>query len=231
MRRLGVSVYGAVCVVLAELLHTELWTADGPLYRATRGSKVVRWLADYPLPSQADAVGWAFMPVLQLANEDARIVALALAYHLARPGSETDPETLQHHDLGLGRVMDALAPQIEQARVELDVTAYQLHRLDEALLGATNELKQYEMAQRRSSVPHFEETLGRLFPELARDVTVAEEAASALDLVERVVMLRRRLTAVVQAAETALAAEREAAAAAARARPRWWQFWKRRPPA
>jgi hypothetical protein len=166
--------------------------------------------------------------VLQLANEDARIVALAIAYHLGRPGSETDPDTLQRHDLGLASVRTALAPYVDQARVELEVTPYQLHRIDEALLGTTNELKQYEMAQRRSTVPGFVDTLGRLFPELATDVTRAGDAdVSALDLVERVVMLRRRLSSTVREAEAALAAEREAAAASERAAPRWWQFWRR----
>jgi hypothetical protein len=166
------------------------------------------------------------MPVLQLANEDARILALAITYHLGRPGSETDPDTLQRHDLGLASVSTALASRVAQARVELEVTPYQLHRIDEALLGATNELKQYEMAQRRSSVPGFAQTLARLFPEL--DARAArDESTSALDLVERVVMLRRRLSSTVREAEAALAAEREAAVARERTAPRWWQFWRR----
>jgi len=168
------------------------------------------------------------MPLLQLANEDARIVALAINYHLGRPGSETDPDTLQRHDLGLASVRTALTPWLDQARVELEVTPYQLHRIDEALLGAANELKQYEMAQRRSSVPGFADTLGQLFPELAGAASrEAAESASALDLVERVVMLRRRLASTVREAEASLAAEREAGSAAPRGRRHWWQFWRR----
>ena len=156
------------------------------------------------------------MPVLQLGNEDTRIVALAVAYHLGRPGSETDPDTLQRHELGLGPLAARLRSGVEQARVELSVTPYQLHRLDEALLGTTNELKQYEMSQRRSTVPEFGEAIARLFPELAAD-------GSALDLVERVVLLRRRLRAAVGEAEAALAAEQAEAERARRAS--WW--WRR----
>jgi hypothetical protein len=168
------------------------------------------------------------VPLLQLANEDARILALAIAYHLGRPGSETDPETLQRHRFGLEPVGDALGPQLHEARVELDVTPYQLHRLDVALLGITNELKQYEMAHQRSSVPGFASSVRLLFPDLASDRT-ADDAPTALDLVERVVMLRRRLASSVRGAEAALTAEREASEAARRQRRRWWQFWRRGP--
>jgi hypothetical protein len=168
------------------------------------------------------------MPLLQLASEDARIVALAIAYHLGRPGSETDPDTLQRHQLGLEPVGDALGPQLHTAHAEVDVTPYQVHRLDEGLLGITNELKQYELAQHRSSVPGFASSMRVLFPELATG-SGAEDAPTALDLVERVVMLRRRLGMLVREAEAALAAERAAEQEARRTRRRWWQFWRRVP--
>jgi hypothetical protein len=171
------------------------------------------------------------MPVLQLSNEDARIIALAITYHLGRPGSETDPDTLQRHDLGLASIDASLGAVLDQARVELEVSPYQLHRIDEALLGTTNELKQYDMAQRRSSVPNFGASVARLFPELGADKAAdsddEEGASSALDLVERVVMLRRRLAASVREAQAALTAEREALEQSRRARHRWWQFWRR----
>jgi predicted nucleic acid-binding protein len=48
-RRLGVSAYDAAYVALAEVLNTQLWTADGRMYRATSGSRIVRWIADYPV--------------------------------------------------------------------------------------------------------------------------------------------------------------------------------------
>jgi len=171
------------------------------------------------------------MPLLSFRNEDARIVALAITYHLGRPGSETDPVTLQRHDLGLAPVGRALDPQLEMAEVRLELSPYQLHRLDEALLGVVNELKQYDMAHRHSSVPNFETAIGMLFPELTPEHEESEDVPGPLDLVTRVVMLRRRLADVVQQAQQELQAEREAAAAAAEAERRgtrrWWKPWQR----
>lgn len=167
------------------------------------------------------------MPILTLGEQDARIVALATTYHLGRPGSETDPDTLLRHDLGLGPVQAALTPQLGRAQATLQLTPYQLHRLDESLLGLTNELKQYELARRRSAVPGFEEAVGHLFPQLASNAD-GERDDSALDLVTHVVLLRRRLGATVAEAEVSLAAERAAAADAERAtRQPWWQRWLR----
>jgi hypothetical protein len=175
------------------------------------------------------------MPTLELPNDDARIVALAVRYHLARPGSETDRATLQRRDDGLRSVDAALVPQLANALVRLELTPYQLHRLDEGLLGVTNELKAYEMASRRSAVPGFADTLAALYPSLAPsaasegsdDATGEEE--DALDLVERVVALRRRLASAVADARAAMEREREQAALAAteakRAQRPWWRFW------
>jgi hypothetical protein len=170
------------------------------------------------------------MPTLQLPDEDARIVALAVAYHLGRPGSEVDPDTLRRHEIGLASVERTLTPQLGSAHVEIEVSPYQLHRIDEGLLGVTNELKAYEMADRRSVVSGFEAALARLFPALAEDAPDrADDAETALDLVERVVLLRRRLAGAVRGAEAAIAAEREAATRAAaearRAQRPWWRFW------
>ncbi|MFA7296018.1 MAG: hypothetical protein WC211_02385 [Dehalococcoidia bacterium] len=172
------------------------------------------------------------MPTLELPDDDARIVALAVRYHLARPGSETDRATLQRRDDGLLSVDAALVPQLGAAVARLDVTSYQLHRIDEGLLGVTNELKAYEMAQRRSAVPRFAETLTALYPSLAPGAASGDDAEAgddALDLVERVVALRRRLASAVRDAREAMEREREQAAAAAvearRAQRPWWRFW------
>ena len=163
------------------------------------------------------------MAILTLGEQDARIVALAVTYHLGRPGSETDPDTLLRHDLGLGPVQATLAPQIGRAQATLELSPYQLQRLDESLLGLTNELKQYELAQRRSAVPGFEEAISRLFPALAFTAD-GERDDSTLDLVTHVVLLRRRLGAAVAEAEATLAAERAATAEATRAaRQPWWR--------
>lgn len=172
------------------------------------------------------------MPTLQLANEDARIVALAITYHLGRPGSETDPTTIQRHEFGLGPVGRALASRLAEAHVSLELTPYQLHRLDEALLGITNELKQHELSHGRSAVPGFEAAIASLFPELRRseanggDRADDLDRATALDLVTSVVMLRRRLASTIAAAAAAIEAERLAALGAGRATHPWWRFWR-----
>ena len=158
------------------------------------------------------------MPKLSLRNDDARVVYLATVYHLGRPGSETDADTLERHRQGLGAVRDAMEPAIERAVVELDLSEYQLGRLGEALLGTVNELKQYEMAQGRSVVPGFTDAITRLFPELR------EEPGAALDLAGQAVMLRRRLDAAVSDANAAVEAARERQAEEqARTRRRWWR--------
>ena len=168
------------------------------------------------------------MPLLSFRNEDARIVALAITYHLGRPGSETDPTTLLHHDLGLTPVGRALDPQLAMAEVRLELTPYQVHRLDEALLGVVNELKQYDMSHRRSVVPNFETAIGLLFPELTPEHEGSEDVPGPLDLVGRVVMLRRRLAPVALEAKADIEAQQAAAAEAERiGKRRWWKPWAR----
>lgn len=154
------------------------------------------------------------MATFHLHLPDARLVALAIHYHLGRPGSETDAATLQRHSLGLGPVLDALEPQLDRATesgpIEVELSAYQVTRLGAALHGTVNELKQFGMADGRSAVPGFAEAFGRLFPEAAEG-----EALDALDLVPDAVGLRRRLDASVREAEAEVEAAREAAAAEA----------------
>ena len=167
------------------------------------------------------------MPLISLQNADARVAYLATVYHLGRPGSETDALTLERHPHGLGAVREAMEPAIERAVVELELSEYQLSRLGEALLGTVNELKQLEMAQGRSAVPGFAETIARLFPALG------DEPGAALDLARQAVMLRRRLDAAVGEANAAVEAARERQAEErARTRRPWWQrlarkLWRR----
>ena len=162
------------------------------------------------------------MPHLQLAALDGRLLALATVYHLGRPGSELDAATLERHDLGLASVQPAIAAQLDQAAVELDLTDYQLHRLGEALLGVINELKQFEMSEGRSVVPGFSAAVARLFPD-----ATAEEPGGALELVAHAMSLRRRLDAAIREASTSVEASRAAALeGASRARRPWWQRWR-----
>lgn len=161
------------------------------------------------------------MPLLQLRSDDARVVYLATVYHLGRPGSEIDPETMQRHDLGLRAVHEALREQLERAVAEIDVSPYQMVRLGEALLGTANELKQYGIASGRSVVPGFSETLHSLYPQ------TADDPGSAMDLVQHPVMLRNRMAQAIEDAQAQVEAAREAQEQQRRERGKWWQPWKR----
>jgi hypothetical protein len=156
------------------------------------------------------------MATLQLAHLDARLVFLALQYHLARPGSELDPETKQPAAQGLAGVARTLEPQLDRAVASIELNERQQERLGEAIAGTINELKAYALlsAGGRSAAPAFEATLKRLFPE------VAEEPEEATQLAGHLLGLRRRLAQATMAA----GAMNDAPAAARRPR---WQFWRR----
>jgi len=165
------------------------------------------------------------MTKLQFRNEDARIAYLATIYHLGRPGSETNPDTLQRHDLGLQAIHDEMLPNLEQAVVEIDASAFQIIKLNEALYGVTNELKQFSISEGRSTVPHFAETMHWLYPE------IVEEPGAAMDVVAHAVMLQRRLGGAVANAQADIAAGAGAPAETSGKgtsldRP-WWKFWSR----
>ncbi len=162
------------------------------------------------------------MASIQLQPTDARIVALAVVYHLGRPGSELDAATLRRHELGLGPLQSAIESQLGLAEAKLELSPYQLSRLGEAVLGTVNELKQHELSEGRSVVPGFAEALVRLFPEQA------SSEGGALDLASQGVLLRRRLDTAVREADAQLQAAREAQPeeASARRGP-WWKFWRR----
>ncbi|MCK9487440.1 MAG: hypothetical protein M0R73_12205 [Dehalococcoidia bacterium] len=161
------------------------------------------------------------MTLLQLRSEDARVVYLATIYHLGRPGSETDPDTLQRHDLGLRPIHDELVPRLNQAVVEIDASPYQVVRLGEALLGLVNELKQFALSNGHSMVPRFSETVREFYPE------TADDPGAAMDLVQHPVMLRNRMSYALEQAQADVDRAREEAEVERKSRPRWWQFWKR----
>jgi len=133
---------------------------------------------------------------LQLRQEDAQLVFLAVAYHLGRPGSELDPTTKQPVARGLAETSRVLQPQLPMAISTIELNQDQWRRLGSAILGSISELKAYPMLQprpdsegggRRSSVPGFDSTLRHFFPE------VEEDAGNAIDLAERLLLLKRRL--------------------------------------
>jgi hypothetical protein len=164
------------------------------------------------------------MPRLQLANRDARLVYLAMQYHLARAGAELDPRTQQPVERGLAVAARELEPQLDQAVATVELDEGQWRRLLEAVSGALNELKTYPLLDERprergggrhTVLPAFDAALRRLFPE------VEEEPDEATQLAGHLLALRRRLERAASSAEAE-------AGTAAPSRPRpWWRFWSR----
>jgi len=168
------------------------------------------------------------MPIttIQLPQEDARLVFLAVAYHLGRPGSELDPYTKQPVDHGLAEVAARLQPQLGGNAATIDLNQDQARRLLSGMLGTISELKSYPMLElragqdgRRSSVPGFDRTLLHLFPEVEEDAHLADDVA------ERMLLLRRRLD---EALAGLLATLEEAPEHAPKPNRRWWPFGGRR---
>ena len=133
---------------------------------------------------------------LQLRQEDAKLVFLAIAYHLGRPGSELDPITKQPVEHGLAEVMRELQPQMRMAVVRIALNDNQLKRLLSGMLGSITELKAYPMLDlradpngggRRSSVAGFDRTLLHLNPQ------IEEDAETSLEVAEHMLMLKRKL--------------------------------------
>ena len=163
---------------------------------------------------------------LRLPQHQARLVALAVAYHLARPGSELDPDTLSDYKHGLRELQPLIDSQVESDSATLELIPLQTVLLTTALSSVVSELKMYSVfdtmagASRRprSTAPGFDERLRSLFPAIAGDAEYASQLA------EDVTMLRRELPS---ARAREVIAEDKRAAEEARSRKRWWQVWKR----
>lgn len=170
---------------------------------------------------------------LRLPPHEAKLVFLAIAYHLGRPGSELDPETKLSAQHGLAEVSSALQPQLRQAVASITLNAFQVERLSSAILGAINELKVYPMLEPRppeegggrrpgghpsgrSTVSGFDRTLRHLFPQVEEDV---DEATA---LIEPFMALKRRLDSVLREATQ----QERQQAPLPRRRP-WWRLWAR----
>lgn len=161
------------------------------------------------------------MTALTLRSDDARVAYLATVYHLGRPGAEVDRETRRDEGTGLRAVSEALHASMGHAVTELDLTPYQVTRLAEGLAGLANEMKQYGIAGGRTAVPGLAVAMREVFPEVAADPSLA------LDIVQHVVMLRNRLSHVVEAGRAGLAREAAEREAARKAAKKPWQIWKR----
>jgi hypothetical protein len=162
---------------------------------------------------------------ISLQQEDARLVFLAVAYHLGRPGSELDPLTKQPVEHGLAEVAASLQPQLSREAASISLRQGQAKRLLSGMLGTITELKAYPMLSlrggpdgRRSAVPGFDRSLTHLFPE------VEEDANSSIDVAESMLMLRRRLEA--ELAEL-LAEPEEASPVPDKPGRKWWPFGKK----
>jgi hypothetical protein len=160
---------------------------------------------------------------LSLQPDDAKLVYLAVAYHLGRPGSELDPTTKMPVERGLADTARELQPQLRTAVATISLGPDQRTRLQSAMLGTITELKAFSMLEprvmddgttRRSTVPGFDRTLLHLFPELE------EEPAAALDVAEEMLMLKRRFDQQV----AAIPADPEPAQPEKPAKKGWWPF-------
>ena len=164
---------------------------------------------------------------LRLPNHQARLVALAVAYHLARPGAEIDPDTLSEYAHGLAEVLPEIDAQLEGGSVALELTPLQTVLLSGAFSAVISELKMYSTldtmagASRRprSTAPGFDDRLRTLFPQVAGDPAYASRLAEDMTLLRRHVPSTR--------AHEIIETERDAALEAAKARRKPWQFWKR----
>jgi hypothetical protein len=163
---------------------------------------------------------------LRLPQHQARLVALAVSYHLSRPGSELDPNTLSDYAHGLREVQPVINTQIDHDAATLEMTPLQTTLLATALSSVVSELKMYSVfdtmsgtsRRPRSTAPGFDDRLRSLFPEIAGDPGYASQLA------EDVTLLRRELP-LARAQE--VTEDERAAQKAARRRKKWWQVWRR----
>lgn len=164
---------------------------------------------------------------VRLPRHQARLVALAVGYHLARPGAEIDPDSMREYTHGLSEILPLIDAQIEEEAATVDLNATQAVLLSTAFSSVLSELKMYSLfdsmaegsSRPRSIAAGFDERLRWLFPEIAGD------PAYAMVLAEDLTMLRRELP--FQRAREVLEEQRQAAAEAKKSRRRWWQVWRR----
>ncbi|HUF54611.1 MAG TPA: hypothetical protein VMR52_12685 [Dehalococcoidia bacterium] len=164
---------------------------------------------------------------IRLPQHHARLVALAIGYHLSRPGAEIDRDSMREYEHGLAEVLPVIDSQIEDEIATVDLNAVQAVLLSTAFSSILSELKMYGLFDQmaggstrpRSTATGFDDRLRWLFPEIAGD------PGYAMVLAEDLAMLRRELP--FQRAREVLEEQRKAAEETRRGRKKWWQFWKR----
>ena len=132
------------------------------------------------------------MFALKLTHDEPRLVYLALAYHLGRPGSELDHATYATVEHGLGEVEQQLGAQLGEPSAVIDLNQWQYERLLSAIKGSVTELRVYHMRNGASStIADWTDTLEALFPGIQQDPDLA------LDLARSMMMMGRRLERAV----------------------------------
>lgn len=163
---------------------------------------------------------------ITLKQHQARLVSLAIGYHLTRPGSEIDHDTMSKYKHGLGELAPVVDAQLDEPQAAFDLNPLQGMLLSTAFSSTLSELKMYSIFDRmagdsrrpRSTAPGFDDHLRDLFPEIAGDPSYASRLA------EDMAMLRRDMP-FARARE--LYEEERQAAGLARQQRKSWQFWKR----
>ena len=164
---------------------------------------------------------------LRLPQRQARLVALAVHYHLARPGSELDRKTMREYEHGLAEAPAALEPQLDAESATLELSSLQVTLLATAMSSVVSELKMYsvfdtmagESGRPRSTAAGFDERLRSLFPEVAADPAAADALAGEMTMLRRELPLAR--------ARAVIEDEQRRAEERARAGRRRWRFWRR----
>jgi hypothetical protein len=163
---------------------------------------------------------------ITLRQHQAKLVSLAIGYHLARPGSEIDHGTMSAYKHGLAELAPMVEAQLEEAQAVFDLSPLQGMLLSTAFSSTLSELKMYSVFDRmagdsrrpRSTAPGFDDHLRELFPAIAGDPSYASRLA------EDMAMLRREMP--FARARELYELERQAAELARQQR-KPWQFWKR----
>jgi hypothetical protein len=163
---------------------------------------------------------------IKLPPHQAKLVTLAVEYHLARPGSELDPDTMSRYKHGLAELVPVLEAQLEEREVTFDMNPLQGMLLSTAFSSTLSELKMYSVFDRmagdsrrpRSTAHGFDDRLRTLFPAIAGDPSYASRLAEDLTMLRREMPFAR--------AREMWETERQAAQLARQQR-KPWEFWKR----
>jgi hypothetical protein len=164
---------------------------------------------------------------VRVPQHQARLLTLAVSYHLARPGSEIDRETMAEYPHGLRELLPEIEAQVELPAATINMNALQAVLLSSAVSSVMSELKMYpvfdtmagDSRRPRSVAPGFDDRLRELFPEVSGDPAYASQLA------EDLAMLRRDMP-FARAREMLEEQRREGAGAGKRNR-KPWQFWRR----